>query len=144
MTLAAMTVTVQVSFSAKSLDGSRVYVVGPPLPVAAREPLAQVMSYQAPDTVTGSEKLIEMFASSATLPAPDDGVVEATDGPTSPTPCEPRPLNVSVAKPPPSALGSKMSEPLPSPVVIESLRRSVLSAVLARPLPHSVPGSKPT
>src|SRR3954471_24005844 len=52
----------------------------------------------------------------------------------------PRPLNVSVAKPSHSTAGSKASAPFVSPALIESFRRSVLSAVLVSPVPHSVPG----
>ena len=55
----------------------------------------------------------------------------------------PSPANVFVANPSHSTDGSKTSEPFESPAVIAALRRSVLSAVLASPDPHSVPGSKP-
>ena len=57
--------------------------------------------------------------------------------------CVPSPPNVSVAKPSHCVAGSNASVPFGSPSVTPGLRRSVLSAVLARPVPHSVPGSKP-
>ena len=38
-------------------------------------------------------------------------------------------------------LGDDRQQP---PALIDDLRRRVLSAVLARPAPHSVPGSQPT
>ena len=60
------------------------------------------------------------------------------------TACEPSPSNVFVGNPSHSTAGSKASPPFGSPAVIVALRRSVLSAVLVSPDPHSVPGSKPT
>ena len=50
---------------------------------------------------------------------------------------------MSVAKPSHSTAGSKASEPFASPASTLALRRSVLSAVLVSPVPHSVPGSTP-
>src|SRR5919202_2763050 len=85
LTLAAKTVTVQVSLAAKSEDGSSVKVVGPPLTVALCEPLVpQEIEYQEPLTFTGSLKVIETFAFTATSAAPFAGVVLETDGATSP------------------------------------------------------------
>src|SRR6266542_2941476 len=55
----------------------------------------------------------------------------------------PRPPKVSTAKPSHSTAGSNASAPLVSPASTEGLRRSVLSAVLVSPAPHSAPGSKP-
>ena len=48
-----------------------------------------------------------------------------------------------VGNPSHSTEGSNASAPFGSPSVIVALRRSVLSAVLVSPDPHSVPGSKP-
>jgi hypothetical protein len=59
------------------------------------------------------------------------------------TPWKPRPPNVSVAKPSHSTVGSKASVSFVSPASIAAFRRSVLSAVLVSPVPHSAPGSKP-
>jgi hypothetical protein len=68
---------------------------------------------------------------------------EMTIGSSGPTVCVPSPLKVSVGKPAHSTAGSKASAPPVSPVTIDVLRRSVLSAVLVSPDPHSVPGSTP-
>lgn len=53
--------------------------------------------------------------------------------------CDPRPLNVSTAKPSHWMEGSKV-EPHCEPTVMLALRRRVLSAVLVSPVPHSVVG----
>ena len=99
-------------------------------------------------TETGSLNVIPTLALPATSIEPFAGVVLATVGAASagggPAVCEPSPSNVSVAKPSHWTAGSNASEPLMSPSVTTALRRSVLSAVLTRPVPHSVPGSKPT
>ena len=50
---------------------------------------------------------------------------------------------MSTGKPSHSTDGSKGSVPSASPAVTAGLRRSVLSRVLASPVPHSTPGSKP-
>jgi hypothetical protein len=72
--------------------------------------------------------------------------VLATEGAASPGPTVwvPRPSNVSVAKPSHSTDGSNASPPFVSPAVTVVFRRSVLSNVLVSPVPHSVPGLKPT
>src|SRR5918912_63327 len=85
VTFAAKTVTVHVSAFAKFVSGSSVKVVGPPLTVAAWLPLEpQEIEYQPSVTFTGSLKVIETFASSATSVALFAGVVLATDGAVSP------------------------------------------------------------
>ena len=77
----ACTVTVQDSFSTKSVSGLSVNVVGPPLTVAVWLPLVtQLMSNQVPVTFTGSLKVMSTFAFTATSPAPFAGVVVVTDG----------------------------------------------------------------
>ena len=143
VTFAATMVTLQLSPEAKSAEGSSVNVLGPPLTVAVRGPLAHAMPYQLGDTFTGSEKVTVMFEPTPTPVAPAAGTVVVTDGAISPPPCAPSPSNVSIANPSHSIDGSKTSVPFASPLVTESLRRSVLSAVLTRPVPHSVPGLKP-
>ena len=94
---------------------------------------------------TGSLNVIETFAPGATSVAPFAGVVEPTVGaPSAETECTPRSPNVSVANPSHSSAGSKASDTFVSPAVIAGFRRSVLSWVLVRPEPHSVPGSSAT
>ena len=69
--------TVQVSLPAKSVSGSSVKLVGPPLTVAACEPLAgQLIVNHVPLTVAGSLNVMPMFVLRGTF-APD-GNVEAT------------------------------------------------------------------
>ena len=68
----------------------------------------------------------------------------ATTGALGSEPWLPRPSNVSFAKPSHWRAGSNASDWFVSPASIPALRRSVLSAVLVSPLPHWVPGSKPT
>ncbi len=72
-----------------------------------------------------------------------EGHVTTTGALPPATLCAPRPPNVSWAKPSHSSAGSNVSAPFGSPAWTVSLRRSVLSAVLVSPLPHSVPGSTP-
>ena len=55
----------------------------------------------------------------------------------------PMPSRVLIGKPSHSVAGSKASPPLVSPASTSERRRIVLSAVLAAPVPHSVPGSNP-
>jgi hypothetical protein len=55
----------------------------------------------------------------------------------------PMPSRVLFGKPSHSMAGSKGSAPSVSPAAMCALRRIVLSAVLAAPVPHSVPGSNP-
>src|SRR5437588_7782503 len=84
VTFAAKTVTVQVSPWTKSVLGSRVNVVGPPLTVALCPPLvAQEIEYQLPVTSTGSVNVMETFAFTATSVAPFAGDVLATAGAAS-------------------------------------------------------------
>ncbi len=108
----------------------------------------QLMPKAEAEAVTGSLNPMVTAASTVTVePAP--GVAWATVGASSggggvqSDVWEPRPSNVSTAKPSHSAAGSKAFAPLVSPMQTEALRRSVLSAVLVRPVPHSDPGSKP-
>ncbi len=136
----------QVSLGTKSLAGSRVNVVGPPLTVAVWVPLdPQEMEYQLPVTSTASLNVMLTFASTATLACPPVGLVVVTSGGWSPRViwCAPSPSTVSVANPFHSVAGSKASAPFGSPAWIVDLRRRVLSAVLVSPVPHSVPGSRP-
>ena len=81
-------------------------------------------------------KVIEMFELPGTPVAPFAGVVLVTAGARSPVACAPRPSNVSLGKPSHSTAGSNSSEPLVSPDSTAAFRRSVLSCVLVRPLPH--------
>ncbi len=55
----------------------------------------------------------------------------------------PSPSKVFWAKPSHSAAGSNASPPSVSPALTVGNRRIVLSAVLVRPVPHSLPGSNP-
>ncbi len=93
----------QSSSAAKFVAGSSVNVVEPPETAAGWPPLvAQEMENQLPSTTTGSLKVIETFASRATPAALFAGVVETTIGagsPSSSVVCDPKPLNVSCAKP---------------------------------------------
>src|SRR5437667_7574076 len=83
-TFAATTVTVQLSPGTKSVSGSSVKVVGPPLTVALCEPLApQEIEYQTPLTFTGSLNVMLTLALVATSVAPFAGVVDETEGATS-------------------------------------------------------------
>jgi hypothetical protein len=93
-------------------------------------------------TVTGSlnvtvtSELVETFvALFAGLVAVTVGALSGDGGPE----CAPSPSNVSIAKPSHSTDGSNASDPAASPASIVDFRRSVLSAVLVSPLPHSVP-----
>ena len=144
-TCAPTIVTVHVSSWTKSALGFRVKDSGPPPAAAVCAPLVvQEMENHDPLTVTGSLKFTVMFASTATPVAPAAGVVEETCGAASvETMCAPRPVKSSVAKPSHSTAGSNASPGSGSPASIAALRRSVLSAVLVRPVPHSVPGSNP-
>ncbi len=54
--------------------------------------------------------------------------------------CAPSPSKVLTAKPSHSSAGSKVSVATGSPAQMVALRRNVLSAVLIRPVPHSVVG----
>src|ERR671937_302530 len=84
VTLAAKTVTVQVSPWTKSALGSSVKVVGPPLTDAVWPSLVpHEIEYQLPVTSTGSVKVMEMFALTATSVAPFAGEVLATAGAVS-------------------------------------------------------------
>ena len=84
-TCAATIVTVHVSPNAKSVVGSSVHDVGPPVTMAACVLLVpHVMSYHAPFALTGSLKFTTTFAAIATPVAPLIGVVDATVGGKSP------------------------------------------------------------
>src|ERR687885_2665937 len=81
VTFAAKTVTVQVSEPTKSLSGSSVNVVGPPLAVAVWLPLEpHEIENQLPVTFTGSLNVIVTLLARATLPAPSAGLVLVTAG----------------------------------------------------------------
>src|SRR4051812_49351992 len=84
-TFAPVSVTVQMSVPTKSLVGSSVQVVGPPLTVAACVPLTvhEIVNHGSV-TFTGSEKVMEIEAPSSTFAAPSAGVVDVTVGATSP------------------------------------------------------------
>src|SRR4029079_8770674 len=85
VTSEARTVTVQLSENAKSMAGSSVNVVGPPLCAAVCEPLvAQTIVYQALDTFTASLKVMVMSVLKATADAPASGDVAVTAGALSP------------------------------------------------------------
>ena len=149
VTLAATIVSVHASPGTNSLVGSSVKLVGPPLALAVRVPeTLQASVNHAPLTFTGSLKVTVRLAPGGTSVAPSAGYVEVTSGAASGesqvgTACAPSPPNVSVAKPSQPWAASKASEPFGSPAHTVSWRRSVLSAVLTSPEPHSVPGSKP-
>src|ERR1044071_8053189 len=75
------TVSVQVSLDCRSVAGSSVNVVGPPLTVSACAPLRPHDKVNAVGaTVTGSLKVTERLAASATPAAPAAGPVLATGG----------------------------------------------------------------
>src|SRR5439155_468025 len=81
LTVAAWTVTVHVSFAAKSVAGSSVNVVGPPLTDAVCPPLVpHEMSYQPSVTSTGSLSVIETLELTDTPFALFAGEVELTVG----------------------------------------------------------------
>src|SRR6266498_6008733 len=81
VTWLAITVTVHNSLYAKSVSGSNVKLVGPPLTAAGWLPLvAHKNVNQLPVTSTVSLKLIVILAAMATPIAPFDGVVLATAG----------------------------------------------------------------
>src|SRR5918912_4090017 len=85
VTFAAKTVTVHVSEPVKSLSGSSVNVVGPPLAAAVWPPLElHEIENQLPVTFTGSLNVIVTLLFSATSPAPFAGVVLDTAGDWSP------------------------------------------------------------
>src|SRR5919202_6073610 len=85
VTFAAKTVTVHVSEPVKSLSGSSVNVVGPPLAVAVWPPLeVHEIENQLPVTFTGSVNVIVRLLFSATLPAPSAGLVLVTAGARAP------------------------------------------------------------
>src|SRR4051812_5642986 len=77
--------TVHVSPFAKSLAGSSVYVVGPPLTTAACAPLVEhEIANALAVTLTCSLKLTVMLLDTGTAVAPLAGVVVVTDGGASP------------------------------------------------------------
>src|SRR5207302_3810898 len=81
VTSAATIVTVQVSPPAKSVAGSSVNVVGPPLTVAVCGPLVpHEIVYQPSATSTGSLNVIATFEPDATPVAAFAGVVAVTAG----------------------------------------------------------------
>ncbi len=147
VTCAATTVTAQFSPNVNETSGSSVNVVGPPPTVAVCAPLVvhEIVNHD-PDTFTGSLKVIEMFVPAAASVAPLPGVVVDTPGAASVhalSPAQPSPSKVSVAKPCHCTAGSNRSVSFASAASI-ARRRSVLSIVLVRSVPHWTPGSKPT
>ncbi len=89
---------------------------------------------------------VEVWVSSGRLDAPSTGMEPVTAGAESATQLAtwvPKPSNVLMAYPSHSRAGSKTSEPFGSPLHTVFFRLRVLSAVLVRPVPHSVPGSNP-
>src|SRR5919201_3346829 len=85
VTFAAKTVTVHVSEPVKSVSGSSVNVVGPPLAVAVWPSLElHEIENQLPVTFTGSLKVIVMLLFRATSPALFAGLVLETVGAWSP------------------------------------------------------------
>src|SRR4029453_237655 len=85
-----------------------------------------------------------MLEVSATSKSPFAGDVELTTGGASPPEtCKPSPSKVFIAKPAHSTAAPHAPDPFVPPAETPLLRRSVLSAVLVRPLPHSAPGLKP-
>src|SRR5688500_3350096 len=78
VTFAALIVTSQLSTEAKSVSGSRVKEVGPPLTTAVRAPLSHVIVNQVPEALTGSLKLMMMLLLGATFTAPGAGTVLET------------------------------------------------------------------
>src|SRR5436190_968739 len=84
LTCAANTVAVHSSPLPKSVFGSTVHVVGPPLTVTVCAPeVPQLMSKLAPAALTDSSKLIVTFVFDVRSVAPFAGVVELTDGAAS-------------------------------------------------------------
>src|SRR5262249_34670182 len=141
-------VNVQLSPGEKSTVGSSVNVVAPPLIPTVFNPLPVHCSWnEVWLTTTDSLNVTDRLAVGGTFAAPLAGMVETTVGARSAAPqlalWLPNPSKVSVARPSHSAEGSNTSDPFTSPAQTLALRRSVLSAVLTRPVPHSVPGSKP-
>src|SRR5688572_13118213 len=141
-------VTEQLSPNVNGVSGFTVYELGPPetTAVCALLTVHSIVSEDAPKT-TSSVNVTPMLAFASTLDAPSPGVVDETAGATSvhaPSPKQPRPLNVSVAKPIHCAAGSNASVSTASPASTRSSRLSVLSAVLVSPVPHSAPGSNPS
>jgi hypothetical protein len=87
LTFAATIVAVHVSAVTKSLSGSSVNVVGPPVAVAVCAPLVvQLSVYHEPVTLTGSLNVTVTFASTGTSEAPAAGDRPATDGASSAVP----------------------------------------------------------
>ena len=129
--------------------GLRTKVVGPPLTASVTTPLFEQDNANAvAPAVTGSENVTDRSAVTGKLFAPSAGNVAVTFGAASDAlhvdVYEPRPEKVSVASPSHSAAGSNPSLPLASPAQVAGFRVRVLSAVLARPVPHSVPGLLPS
>ncbi len=144
------TVSVQASPGAKSALGSRVEVTRLLVRVKVLVPLTLQERVKAPAAaVTGSEKVTVTFEPSATAALPVAGEVDTTVG------------AASVGGATVDGVGAEAADgvdgeavPLDGGVegvvgdgvagLDRALRRSVLSAVEVRPVPHSVPGSKPT
>ena len=89
LTPAAVTAIVHCSPAVRSVAGSRVNDVGPPVTAPGCAPLVAQVRPMAPSaTVTGSVKLTVTFVLAATPLAPLAGVVDCTAGGTSVTgPC---------------------------------------------------------
>ena len=125
--------------------GSSVYCVPLPLKEKATLPLTEQPSENAEALVVTASLNVTVGLTEAVVVEPSAGLTETTVGAASTglPGYPPRKSNESVAKPSHSIDGSKASDPLVSPAMTAALRRSVLSAVLVRPVPHSVPGSTP-
>ena len=151
LTRSLSTVSVQASPSTRFAAGSTVNVVGPPVTSVSTVPLTEQTRLTAPPaSETGSLK-VTVGVTAAWAVAPFAGVTDATVGAVSGTGSDehvavwlPSPSKVSVAYPVHWADGSKALLPSGSPAQTSALRRKVSSAVLARPVPHSVPGSTPS
>ena len=148
VTADAITTSAQLSLKTKSVAGFSVNVVGPPDRTAAWLPLSvQVSVNDEAVTFTGSLKVTARSVFSGTAAAALAGLMEATVGASSVVVphvavCDPRLVKVLVKNPSHWAR-SKASEPSGSPAQTLAIRFSVLSPVLALPVPHSMPGSNP-
>src|SRR5215203_5511308 len=96
------TTTPQVDVAGKSVVGSSVKVVGPPLTVAGWSPSGHVIANQVPVTLTGSLNVIVTLLSSATPVALSAGVVAVMKGAASPEQSRSAEEVLSVSTQPPS------------------------------------------
>ncbi len=101
---------------------------------------AGLTAVTARSTIVSSGSAAVTVWVAATPATVSNGLLQATTA----VRCAPSPSKVSIAKPSHWVAGSNASVGTVSPASTVALRRRVLSAVLASPLPHSVPGSTPT